>query len=351
MRRGRDIDLVEMNRSWLKVWVIAIVLVGGLAAAYEGLLRTRHYVPTVQDDADLWSLQYDLVQSDPHAVALLGASRIQFALDPALLSALLGGRTVAMLAINGQYPLAALRALADDRNFAGLAVVGIDARGLRKRHWDMQQAHLNHFRDRWSLARRIHRRIESGLQERLVFMRAPFSAANIAQRFLAGFGMPFNEYVVLRPDRVGFIDYRHTDVAAIKARRVADLEAYYREFPPPPPEVWLRDLTEVSAWVRRIEARGGRVVFFREPATGEHLDIDERAFPRELYWDAYARVAPATMIEFRDEPVFANFRLPDTSHIDGVDVPAFTIAFAQVLERHKLVPPLTNLPGLATPPM
>jgi hypothetical protein len=115
--------------------------------------------------------------------------------------------------------MAALKALADDRNFAGLAIVGIDARGLWKRHWDMQQAYFNHYRDRWSFARRIHRQTETALQERLVFMRSPFSAANMARRFLAGFGMPFNDYVVLRPDRVGFIDYRHTDVAAIKSAR------------------------------------------------------------------------------------------------------------------------------------
>jgi hypothetical protein len=340
-----------MDRSWLKVWIIAVVLVAALVVAYESFLRARHYLPTVQDDADLWSLQYDRVKSDPHAVALLGASRIQFAVDAALWSRRWGGRTVAMLAINGQYPLAALHALADDRNFAGLVVVGIDARGLWKRHWDMQQPYINHYRDRWSLARRIHRQIESELQERLVFMRSPFSAANIARRFLAGVGMPFNEYVVLRPDRTGFIDYRRTDVAAIKARRVADLEAYYKENPPPPPDVWLRDLLEVSEWVRRIEARGGRVVFFREPATDEHLDIDEREFPRPMYWDAYARVSPATMIEFRDEPAFASFKLPDSSHIDAVDVPAFTIALLQVLERRNLMPPLTNPSARVIPPM
>jgi hypothetical protein len=110
-------------------------------------------------------------------------------------------------------------------------------------------------------------------------------------------------------------------------------------------------LTEVSAWVRQIEARGGRVVFFREPATDEHLDIDEREFPRPLYWDAYARATSATMIEFRDEPLFAGFRLPDSSHIDGVDVPAFTIALARVLERRKLVPPLVNPASHTIPPM
>jgi len=244
-----------------------------------------------------------------------------------------------MLAINGQYPLAALRMLADDPSFAGLAVVGVDSRGLAKRHWDMQQDYIKHYRERWSFARRIHREIESELQQRLVIMRSGFSAPGMIKRFLGGFGMPFNEHVVLRPARVGFIDYRLTNVAAIKARRIADLKEYYKQNPPPPPDIWLRDLSEVSDWVRRIEARGGRVAFFREPVSDEHLDSDERAYPRPLYWDAYARVAPVTMIDFRDEPAFAGFELPDTSHIDGVDLPAFTIALAQALKRRKLLPP------------
>jgi hypothetical protein len=77
-------------------------------------------------------------------------------------------------------------------------------------------------------------------------------------------------------------------------------------------------------------------VFFREPVADEHLAIDEANYPRALYWDAYARVAPAAMIDFRDEPAFADFVLPDSSHIDGVDVARFTRAFAQVLARPGL---------------
>ena len=49
-----------------------------------------------------------------------------------------------MLAVNGNYPLAALRALAEDRDFAGLVVVGIDARGLARQHWEMQQSWVAH---------------------------------------------------------------------------------------------------------------------------------------------------------------------------------------------------------------
>lgn len=340
-----------MNRSWLKVWIIAIALTATLVLGYEGFLRSRAYVPTVQDDADLWSQQFDLVKSDPHAVALLGASRIQFAVDPVLLSQLLGGRTVAMLAVNGNYPLATLRFLAEDTNFAGLAIVGIDSRGMWKRHWNMQQSQVAHYRDRWTSARKIHRTIESWLQQHLVVLRAPFSAANVLRRQLEGHGLPFNDYVVMRPDRLGFLDYRRTDVGAIKVRRLADLETYYKDNPPPAADVWLSDLDEVSGWLKKIQDRGGRVVFFREPVSDEHFDLDEHAYPRPQYWDEYARIAPAMLIDFRDEPLFAGFKLPDSSHIDGDAVPAFTIALARMLAERKMVPPLSMLPDSVIPVM
>ena len=91
-------------------------------------------------------------------------------------------------------------------------------------------------------------------------------------------------------------------------------------------------------------------VLSSDEASEEHLGIDERAFPRELYWDAYARVAPATMIEFRDDPAFADFVLPDSSHIDGVDVARFTAALARVLERRGLVAGPGHSP-VRVPPM
>lgn len=100
--------------------------------------------------------------------------------------------------------------------------------------------------------------------------------------------------------------------------------------------------------MRRIQARGGRVVFFREPVADERLAIDEANHPRALYWDAYARVAPAAMIDFRDEPAFAVFVLSDSSHIDGVDVARFTGALAQVLARRRLTSG-TGRPSGASP--
>jgi hypothetical protein len=325
-----------MDRSWLKAWIAALLACALVAGGYEWLLRNRGYAPTVLDDADLWSMQYDRLKHSPDAVALLGASRIEFSVDPALLSRELGGRPVAMLAVNGKYPLAVLRALADDEHFAGLAIVGIDARGMQRKHWNMQQEYLDHYRHRWSLARRIHRSLLTWLQERLVLSRSSFSLTNVIERLISGAGLPLNEHVVFRADRVGLIDYHHPDLAWTHATRVTDLEAYYRDNPPVAADVWLADLAPVSASIKRIENRGGRVVFFREPVSGESLQLDEAKFPRSLYWDAYARTSPAMLIDFRDVPALTTFALPDTSHIDGTDVPRFTMAFADLLKSRGL---------------
>ena len=325
-----------MDRSWLKAWIAALLACALLVGGYEWLLRSRGYAPTVQDDMDLWSMQYDRLKLSQDAIALLGASRIAFGVDPTLLSRELGGRPIAMLAVNGRYPLAALRALAEDEHFKGLVIVGIDARGMQRKHWNMQQEYFDHYRRRWTLARRIHRSLLTFVQERLVLARSSFSLVNVVERWIAGRGMPQNEHTIVRSDRVGLVDYHHPDLAWTRAKRVIDLTEYYRDNPPDPADVWLSDLAIVSGWIKRIENRGGQVVFFREPASGESLQLDEAHFPRSLYWDAYARISPAVLIDFRDVPALTTFELPDSSHIDGTDVPRFTIALADLLKSRGL---------------
>ncbi|MEO5699785.1 MAG: hypothetical protein ABIS17_17720 [Casimicrobiaceae bacterium] len=325
-----------MQRGWLAAWVMALLLTVAAMASFEHWLRGQDYWPTVQDDKDLWSMQMDRLRGDGDAVALLGASRIQYAIDPDLIAAFTGRRAV-MLAINGAYPIATLRALAEDPTFRGIAIVGIDGRGLAQRHWDMQQPWLDHYRQRWTLARRFHRMLLTPLQQHLVFMRSPFAVVEIVRRWLAGYGPPINDYVFMRPDRLGKLDYRRTNVDAIRDRRIADLREYYRTTPPDPPEAWLAALEQVSTWVRVIQARGGQVVFFREPSGGEHLALDEANYPGARYWDAYARVAPMPMIDFLDVPALAAIPLPDTSHIDGTDVPRFTAALLDVLAERGIL--------------
>lgn len=98
---------------------------------------------------------------------------------------------------------------------------------------------------------------------------------------------------------------------------------------------WLQDNEIVIDWVKQINARGGRVVFYREPLSGDHLALDEARFPRSEFWDRLAAKMPATMIDFRDHESL-NIPTPDTSHIDAKDVPRHTRALVSVLAEKRV---------------
>ena len=91
----------------------------------------------------------------------------------------------------------------------------------------------------------------------------------------------------------------------------------------------------VVSWVERINARGGKVVFYREPVSGEHIALDEANFPREKYWHKLAAIMPATMIDFRDYPELV-IDTPDTSHIDIKDIDRHTRALVRLLHAKKV---------------
>ena len=84
-----------------------------------------------------------------------------------------------------------------------------------------------------------------------------------------------------------------------------------------------------------FKARGGKVVFYREPVSGEHIELDEANFPREKYWDKLVAIMPTTMIDFRDYPDL-NIDTPDTSHIDIKDIDRHTRTLVQLLHTKKI---------------
>jgi hypothetical protein len=236
-----------------------------------------------------------------------------------------------MLAVNGHYPLSALRDLAEDENFRGVAIVGIDSRGMDKRVWEMQLRHVQHYHHDWSPSRELHRRLLTHVQQHAIAARPDFSALTLIKRWFDDQGLPYREYVTFARDRSGGTEYRTNEIAAIRNSRVAELKNYYAQNAPPLPALWLDELREVVRWVEKINARGGKVVIYREPVSGGHLELDEANFPRADYWDRLAAIMPALMIDFRDYPEL-NIDTPDTSHIDIRDIDRHTRALVRLLK-------------------
>lgn len=325
------------NSRWLLTWVLAAAITTGGWLAFEAHWRGQGYQPTVMDSMDLWSLNRARAAktSPPLRVALLGASRIQYGLSPSVFRDEARAMSVRadpiMLAVNGHYPLATLRDLAMDEKFNGVAIVGIDSRGMDKRVWEMQEKHVQQYHHDWSPSREAHRRLLTYVQRHAIAARPDFAAATLTKRFFDNQGPPYKEYVTFERDRSGGTDYRRSDLPAIRNGRVADLKGYYLLSTPPTPEMWLAEMREVVRWVETINARGGKVVIYREPVSGEHIALDEANFPRALYWNKLVAIMPALMIDFRDYPELI-IDTPDTSHIDIKDIDRHTRALVRVLK-------------------
>src|SRR5262245_34829220 len=98
---------------------MAVFAVGG----YEALLRSYGYHPSVNDDSDLWGVvRHGINPFDRDQVVLIGASRIQVAVSPAIFAQSFQGRKPLQLAIPGSVCLPVLAHLAGDESFCGIVI-------------------------------------------------------------------------------------------------------------------------------------------------------------------------------------------------------------------------------------
>ena len=126
--------------------------------AVERYWRRLGFTPGVIDSMQLWALQRDHArQAAPRPLVFLGASRTLFGIDMLTVRAMLPGWQPVMLALNGRYPLAALRDLADDDAFRGTVVLDIDSRGLARYNHAAQAEYVDYYHGQWSPSWRWHR--------------------------------------------------------------------------------------------------------------------------------------------------------------------------------------------------
>ena len=70
------------RNQWLQAWLLAAGLVIMIIATWEGALRYAGFSPEYADNRGLWlSARHQLSRPDPSVIAVLGASRVQRAVD------------------------------------------------------------------------------------------------------------------------------------------------------------------------------------------------------------------------------------------------------------------------------
>ncbi|SDU35975.1 hypothetical protein [Halopseudomonas salegens] len=318
------------KRYWLLAAVSMLGTIVLILALAEWYWARQGYLADVVDSRQLWALQRDKAHGDD-VVAFLGASRTQYGVDLAAAKTELPGWRMAMLAINGHYPLATLRDLAEDTAFKGRVVVDVDARGLAiASRWD-QQPWVDYYHAQWTPAWALHRRLLSLWQEMMAIGSPELGALPWLRRTLDAAPAPWKSHADMRSDRTGALDFTQVDQTQAAAAFAAGMREGLRLFPPPPAEQWLADLAEVAEWIRAIEQRGGRVVLYEPPVSGQQKELADAAFPRSEYWDQITPRYGIETLTFRDVETLQAIDLPDESHVAGADRAGYTKALIEVL--------------------
>ncbi len=227
--------------------------------------------------------------------------------------------------------LATLRDLAADPDFRGLVVCDIDGAGFAAPSLDMQKPEVDYYHREFSPSRAAHRLLLNHWQLNAAIARSDFSLLRSAVRWWNGEGEPFRPYQWLDRRRFGHIDYDRGDTEAQKRELAANLERFGGHLPRIPFNEWWPQVENANAWVRAIQARGGDVIFYASPTSGQRRWAEGDWFPRAEYWDKMAAATTAKTLFSLDVAALRDFPLPDDSHIDYRQKPAYTNALIDAL--------------------
>jgi hypothetical protein len=113
--------------------------------------------------------------------------------------------------------------------------------------------------------------------------------------------------------------------------------------PPPPPSYVPKDVfmakigeaiqkrfVDITAAVKELQARGGKIVFVRFPYSGGLKDLEDKTTPRDKTWDPLLKMTGAPGIYYSDFPDLSGFTCPEWSHLSGGD----SVEFSKRLVPH-----------------
>jgi hypothetical protein len=339
----------------------APVIAGGMLlllciVGLEGALAARGFKATVMDSPALWSHErLRASEAGKKAIILVGASRAQLDTDLDVLARATGKLPV-QLAIDGSSYLPVLADLAEDARVTGTILVDAQGGVPDPSYQDGATMYVSFWRSRQRAGGHVDfTSTESVLTDlRQATMRSYADAtgpfASLLTRVLRPSATP--QYLATLPSRSREADYTKVSMPGFYYTRVIR-NAGIKNVPRLPdfqsldkvlaerirglPQAPTRDLVEnanlLGAIVRRIESRGGKVIFVMFPRSGLVRATDDVVFPRAVFWDRIIPLAGGKGLNFEDEPTLRTFICPDGSHLDVRDKRRFTEALVTALKE------------------
>lgn len=312
-------------KSWLAIFGGLLALSALTILGYNYHWTGREYSAAVQDTKQFWAVhRAQVYPRGKKALVFLGASRTLYGIDLDWVRNNLTEYQPVMLAVNGHYPLAMLKDLAQDSGFSGAVFIDIDSRGLNKNNHAMLQPYVDYYHNEFSPNKWAHHWILARLQQKFIFLGQEFSLLSSLERILNSSAPPRIPNSWMDTHRNNQLDLTMVDADALANWFAGLVESDMQSNPPAAPEQWLEDLAEVKVWVDAIEQRGGRVVFYSPPVSGRQFELEQKYYPRSQYWDAFVQHYKVTGLNTMDIPAIRKIELPDESHMNYWDKSTYT---------------------------
>jgi hypothetical protein len=346
-------DRLPAGRPWASL-ALAMLLLAAALGASEAFWRARGFQPGVIDSADFWSLhRMDVYSWDGRPrLVLIGSSRAQQGIEPAILQKAMPGWRVVDLNITGNTALPFVQDLCNDPKFNGVILMETATMHLFRPQRAQQSAeYIDCYHKFYGSFRFANRILDTALKAWIQSKLTIVSAELRLDKILAARGSlrPDEEaaYLYMRYDRYRTVNLRmrlHADLLArLRAFRMRllgpELQAASAHMTPERFPGFLA--TELTPYARRLEARGGKLIMLCLPVTGPMRQTEEAAFPKAKYWDRIEPLTSVPTIHYTEDRLMASLDCPDTSHVDSVDAPRLTRRLAAWIEAKLKDPKAT----------
>jgi hypothetical protein len=319
--------------AWGRVLVLTIALAACSVTGLEVFCQAQGYRPSVPDSMELWYFRRQQVdRANGKVLVFLGSSRIMADISLDALRESLPDYRIVQLGMSGAVScIGLLQELSRDPNFKGTVVCELDTPLLERRLWEGYLDYRTYRPRHW----RIYSEglIWASLTDHLVVLQRPFRLDALVGRLFNDGRRPVRGRPRIRLSREAQWDFAEVpDLEELRRNTTARYVRTYAEHDFPSLEALSTDINAINAMVRKLQKRGGQVVFLRVPSTGERWQLEESYHSKKANWDRFAASTDAICIHFRDIVGIADLKCPDESHLDYRDAPVFTRA---VLEELK----------------
>ena len=336
---------------WRGLALTVALLTLSAAAAWEIRSRMWGYAPTLNDTSDLWADWRERVQ--PDSIVIIGDSRAIFDMDLDAIEQGLGRRPV-QLALVGSCAYPILENLANDEAFHGTIIASLIplmwlAPPPSPPYQNSLKALKRYQTRTW--AQRSGHYLGMILEEHVAFLKQEdLTLAELLKRLpipnrpgAGGPALPPYFQTTERDRRTRMTD-SCAQPGALQDRVKNGWPALFTPPPPPsfvPPAAFAKGMGEAmekrfadtAAAVKKLRARGGKIVFVRFPFEGEVKKIEDKITPRVGPWNRILKETGAPGIYFEDYPELSSFTCPEWSHLSGPDSVEFTKRLVPHLQK------------------